>query len=437
MFNRTSLHVALLMWGCIFSIIAFVCMIISNKFSKGKRKSLLYILGTCAVLLFCDSLAWEFRGRPGTKSYWIVTISNFMVFFLSDVLLALYNSYIWCSLYKDVPGKQGKVPVKRFKAVYMIAAAGIIMCIISQFTDFFYYIDSHNYYHRNKGHIFSMLVPVVGMIIDTTIILQERKRISRLTFISTISYIVLPFIAAIVQIFFYGISITNIAISISVIVIFVAAIMEQNENLAREENEAARLRISIMISQIAPHFIYNTLTTIKEMCDTDPEEAGELTGAFSEYLRGNLESLNLDKPIPFERELKHTKCYVAIEKKRFGKKIDVEYDIKYNNFLLPALTLQPLVENAIKYGLCKKRGGGSVVISTEKIMDNVYVIIKDNGTGFDTGKDMDDDRIHTGIENVRGRLKAMSGGSLQIESTVGVGTVAKIILPQDNFVKRR
>lgn len=437
MFNRTSLHVALLMWGCIFSIIAFVCMIVSNKFSKRKRKLLLYILGTCAVLLFCDSLAWEFRGRKGTEAYRIVTISNFMVFVLSDVMLALYNGYIWCSLYKDIPGKQDKMPVKRFKTVYMIAAIGIVMCIISQFTDFYYYIDSDNYYHRNHGHIVSMIVPIIGMIIDTTIILQERKRISRLTFISDISYIVLPFIASIAQIFFYGISITNIAISISMIVLFIAAMIEQNENLAREENEAARLRISIMISQIAPHFIYNTLTTIKEMCDTDPKEAGELTGDFSEYLRGNLESLNLDKPIPFERELRHTKCYVAIEKKRFGEKINVEYDIKYENFLLPALTLQPLVENAIKYGLCKKRGGGTVVIGTEKIMDNVYITIKDNGIGFDNGKTSDDGRMHTGIQNVRGRLKDMSGGSLQIESTTGIGTMATIILPQDNFTGKR
>ncbi len=437
MFNRTSLHVALLMWGCIFSIIAFVCMIISNKFSKRKRKSLLYILGTCAVLLLCDSHAWEFRGRTGTKAYWIVTISNFMVFVLSDVLLALYNSYIWCSLYKDIHDKQGKIPVKRFKAVYVIAAVGIIMCIVSQFTDFYYYIDSDNYYHRNPGHIVSMIVPIAGMIIDTTIILQERKRISRLTFISSISYIVLPFIASIVQIFFYGISITNIAISVSMIVLFIAAMIEQNENLAREENEAARLRISIMISQIAPHFIYNTLTTIKEMCDTDPKEAGKLTGDFSEYLRGNLESLNLDKPIPFERELSHTKCYVGIEKKRFGERINVQYDIKYEDFLLPALTLQPLVENAIKYGLCKKRGGGTVIIGTEKISDSVYVTIKDNGIGFDTDKVADDGRVHTGIQNVRGRLKDMSGGSLQIESSAGIGTVATIILPQDNFTGKR
>ena len=431
MFNRTSLHIALLLWGCIFSLIAFVCMIFSNKFSKYRRKLLLFILAACAFLLFCDALAWGFRGKPGRASYWVVTVSNLMVFIMSDVLVALYNGYIWQSFYRDKACDN--VPVKRFKAVYAVATVGIVMCIISQFTHFYYYIDSNNVYHRNHGHIVAMIIPITGMLIDATIIMKCRKKISTLMLISALSYMILPLVAAVIQIFFYGISITNIAISISMIMLFITTIIEQNENLARKENEAARLRISIMISQIAPHFIYNTLTSIRELCDVDPVQAGKLTEDFSEYLRCNLESLNMEKPVPFERELKHVKYYVAIEKKRFGDKINVEYDISEVYFLIPALTLQPMVENAIKHGIRRKKGAGTVKITVKRNNDDICITIADDGAGFDIGSISPYDQTHVGIRNVRERLKDMVNGELDIDSMPGTGTIVTIRLPQTNI----
>lgn len=433
MFDRTSLHVALLLWGCIFSLIAAFCMFMSSNFDKNKRKWLLFIMLTSALLLLSDAFAWEYRGRPGNAAYWVVVISNLCVFVMSDVMLALYNGYISTILYKkDDKGirKVRQIPDKRILAVYIIAAIGIVMCILSQFLHIYYYIDENNFYHRNLGHIISMIIPIIGMIIDALLIIENRKRINRLTFVSLLSYMFLPFAAVIVQMFYYGISLINIAISISMILMFVASMIEQNENIARKEKEAADLRISIMISQIAPHFIYNTLTSIKEMCSSDPEMAGELTGQFAEYLRGNLESLNMDKPVPFERELSHVKCYAAIEEKRFAGKVKVEYNIYDDEFLIPSLTLQPLVENAVKHGLRKKRGGGTVTIQTERIGDEIHITIKDDGVGFNMADIQTDDKIHVGIENVRRRLHDMCGGTLKIKSQPGIGTCIEIILPQ-------
>ena len=430
MFDRTSLHVALLLWGCIFSLIAALCMFMSSNFDKEKRKWLLSIMLTSAFLLLSDAFAWEYRGRPGNVAYWVVAVSNFLVFVLSDVMLALYNGYISIVIYKRDNIRLKQIPDKRILMVYIIAAIGIGMCILTQFLHIYYYIDDNNFYHRNSGHIISMIIPIIGMIIDASIIIENRKRIKQLTFVSLLSYMFLPFVAVIVQMFYYGVSLTNISISISMILMFVASMIEQNENLARKEKEAADLRISIMISQIAPHFIYNTLTSIKEMCSSDPEMAGELTGQFAEYLRGNLESLNMDKPVPFERELSHVKCYAAIEEKRFAGRVKVEYDIHDDEFLIPALTLQPLVENAIKHGLCKKKGGGTVVIHTERKDDTVYITVTDDGAGFDVDRIKEDGKVHIGIQNVKERLSNMSSGSLNIESRVGEGTRASIVLPQ-------
>lgn len=431
MFDRTSLHVALLLWGCIFSLIAALCMIMSRNFNKEKRKWLLMIQFTSALLLLSDAFAWEFRGKPGIAAYWVVVISNFLVFALSDCMLAVYNGYVCCTLFGSrADRKAKKLPSKRLLSVYIIAGIGAVLLVVTQFTHLYYYIDADNYYHRSPGHFISMIIPIAGMIIDASIVIQNRKKIKRLTLISLLSYMVLPMISAVIQIFYYGVSITNIAISISMIFMFVEAMIEQNENLARKEKEAADLRISIMISQIAPHFIYNTLTSIKEMCTSEPEMAEELTGQFAEYLRGNLESLNMDKPVLFERELSHVKCYASIEEKRFAGRVRVEYDIQDDEFLIPALTLQPIVENAIKHGICKKRGGGTVTIHTCRKADEVYVTVTDDGVGFDVESVNNDGRIHVGIQNVRARLSNMTGGSLKIESRAGYGTSVTIILPQ-------
>lgn len=426
MFDRTSLHVALLLWGFIFSLIAALCMFMSKNFDKTKRKVLLALLLNCSFLLFSDALAWEFRGIPGTVAYYVVKISNFAVFFLSDSLLFFYHTYLCVCLFR---GKK-QLPERRIIFVYGIAIVGMILVIASQFLNFYYYIDVHNYYHRNFLHPLSMILPILGMIIDFSFVFQRRKEISRQLFISLISYMVLPLIAMVFQIFYYGISLVNIAISISMILLFVVAMIEQNQNLAKKEKEAADLRISIMISQIAPHFIYNTLTSIQQLCDTDPKQAEETVGEFAEYLRGNLESLGLEHPVPFERELNHVKSYLAIEKKRFGERVKTSYDIQEDEFLIPSLTLQPMIENAVKHGLCKKKGGGTVCISTKRDGDHVQIVIQDDGAGFDVNRKIDDGRVHVGIQNVRTRLKDMCDGTLEVSSTPGKGTRVVITLPQ-------
>lgn len=439
MFNRTSLHIAMLVWGCIFSLIAALCMFMSRNFDKEKRKWLLCILLCSACLLLNDAFAWGFRGLQGTGAYFAVRISNAVVFFLSDVMVFLYHGYLCYSLFgkRKHYVKKGKrfcigrhIPLVRIHAVYIISVLGMLLVLISQFTHLYYYIDMDNIYHRNPGHVISMVLPIICMILDVTILIPYRKKINRLTYVSLLSYIVLPFIMVVIQTFYYGISLTNIAISISMILMFVVAMMEQNENLARKENEAAELRISIMLSQIAPHFIYNTLSSIQQLCRKNPALAEETIGEFALYLRGNLDSLSETEPIPFEREFEHVQSYLAIEQKRFGDRIRVEYQIDEEDFMIPALALQPLVENAVKHGLCKKDGGGTLRITTERKGNEVYITVQDNGIGFNMEEISATDTIHVGISNVESRVRSMCGGSLTINSKEGQGTIVIITLPQ-------
>ena len=427
MFNRQSLHIALLVWGCIFSLIAALCMFMSKNFDKEKRKWLLHIQMASALLLLSDAFAWGYRGNTSVTGYYLVRISNFFVFFLSDVILFLFHGYLCCVLQL----REEKSPPKiRIKAVYLLTIFGMLLVIVSQFTNLYYYIDSNNWYHRSLGYMLSLIIPMIGMIIDLTLLIQYKKKIKKEIFISIFSYLILPFIATIILFFYYGISLINISISISIILMFVTAMIEQNQNLAKKEQEASDMRIVMMLSQIAPHFIYNTLSTIKEMCVIDPVMAQETIEEFSDYLRGNLESLSESELIPFEMELNHLRSYLAIEKKRFGNRICIKYDIEIREFVLPSLTVQPIVENAIKHGICKKDGGGTVTIRTRQKFNIVYVIVEDNGIGFNLEEKLKDERKHIGLANVKSRLKSMKDATLQIESEIGKGTIVTIVFPQ-------
>ena len=203
--------------------------------------------------------------------------------------------------------------------------------------------------------------------------------------------------------------------------------LEAEKNMV--EAELKESRISIMLSQIQPHFIYNTLGTIERMCLKDPQKAFDLVRNFSLYLRGNFSELDSVTPIRFADEIKHVEYYVNIEKVRFPD-MSIEYDVEATEFVLPALSVQPLVENAIKHGLMRLETGGTVKIHSYETPTHFCVEVTDDGVGFDTDAPIDEKK-HVGLRNIRGRLKAMVNGALVMESKPGVGTKAIIMIPKE------
>ena len=166
---------------------------------------------------------------------------------------------------------------------------------------------------------------------------------------------------------------------------------EEKEIKLREQ------RMTLMLSQIQPHFLYNTLNTITALCRINPKLAEETTVKFSGYLRENMHNMGKNDTQPFYKELEHTKIYIDIEKLRFGNRVKVEYDIKIDDFSMPTLTLQPIVENAVKHGICNRLEGGTIKISTEKKDKDNIIIISDNGIGFEMEKVLKDGGEHIGI----------------------------------------
>lgn len=204
----------------------------------------------------------------------------------------------------------------------------------------------------------------------------------------------------------------------------------------KEKELEERLRetdISIMLSQIQPHFLYNSLSTIRELCIVDPQKAPKALEEFSAFLRGNMDSLKSKVPVPFSRELEHVRHYLHLEQIRFGEDLKVEYDIQEEDFFLPTLTIQPIVENAVKYGVGNKEEGGTVRIATRREEDRIVITVQDDGIGFDVDEIehipvQKDGRTHIGLSNVKHRIERMVNGTMTIHSRKETGTVVEITL---------
>lgn len=195
------------------------------------------------------------------------------------------------------------------------------------------------------------------------------------------------------------------------------------------EKELEDSRVATMLSQIQPHFIYNTLGTVEQLCKEQPEVASDLVHNFSLYLRGNFSELDNKAPILLSKEMEHVRHYVEIERIRFPD-MEVRFQLGAGDFLLPALSVQPLVENAIKHGLMGLESGGTVTVSSYETDRDYCVSVVDDGVGFDPSILLDG-RKHIGIRNIRGRIEAMCGGTLTVESTPGKGTKAVITIPKE------
>lgn len=203
--------------------------------------------------------------------------------------------------------------------------------------------------------------------------------------------------------------------------------------MEHENSLLAEQRIQIMISQIQPHFLYNTLSTIQALCKIDPEKAFEVTEQFGTYLRQNIDSLENAQMIPFEKELEHTMVYAGIEMVRFPN-IHMEYDISEKEFYVPALTLQPIVENSVRHGV-RIREEGIIRVKTAKVTDSetqeefIELVVSDNGVGFEVNGEPEGQGTHIGMKNVRERIEKMCGGSLIIKSAKGEGTTIIMRFP--------
>ena len=397
----------------------------------------LLIVGFLGVLT--DNFGWIVDGK--SNLIWINNITAVVSFLISAVLGLLIWSY-QKSFYPE-GGQELK------KILLALMAMDILYILIASMTGFLYTIDESGNYAANVGYVFAGIYPYIVLLLCLAENLQRkipvRQRVALLAFNMT------PFLAGIAAVIIPDWAIIYVALFFDLMLMYGVVQMEhsiamaeqkeeiaeqgkmlavQNRIMAEQSRDLMKKQMQIMMSQIQPHFIYNTLGSISSLCMEDPQLAAEVTDQFARYLRVNMAHMKDDKMVPFEKELEHTRTYLWIEKIRFADYLHIAYNITCTNFLIPPLTLQPLVENAVKHGITPKEEGGTVTIGVYETSDRYVIMVSDDGMGCDTDALSRDGRLHVGIENVSKRLEILCKGKLEIKSNVGVGTVVTVTIPK-------
>lgn len=217
--------------------------------------------------------------------------------------------------------------------------------------------------------------------------------------------------------------------------IFIHKILDRHKEVLAAANLRLQLEESqtaLMLSQIKPHFLYNALVAIQVLCKRDSDAAQAAIMNFSQYLRANMSSISSSEPIPFEQELNHIKNYTAIEELRFQSRLKMHYDIRTTAFKVPPLTIEPLVENAIKHGATKNIEGGNVVLAAWETEDAFVVRVTDDGPGFDVSTLEGEEMKSHGLRNILFRLKQVIGAEIVFDSHIDQGTEVTVTIPKNN-----
>ena len=324
-------------------------------------------------------------------------------------------------------------PRGRYRVAWAMVGANAAVYLTAFFSNIAFYFSSNGHFHAGPlRHTCTLISAVLYAWLFWLTMRQFRPRQRRESWIPILvtaligGAAIMDFTVAFIE---QPVSYLTMAIAISCVFYYIWLHLQ----FVREHEDAlvTGQRVQQMLSQIKPHFLYNALTLIIDLCDTAPQKAKAATVEFSRYLRGNMESIDRTGPISFEKELEHTKLYLDIEQMRFAGDLQVRYDIACTGFSLPALTVEPLAENAVRHGVREKPDGrGTVVIATRETPDGYEITVTDDGPGFDPDRLPEDGQMHVGIANVRERLRQIVDGSLEYRSAPGEGTAAIIRIPK-------
>ena len=404
-----------------------ICIILLlNIFSENEynRQSniLVSLISYTGFNLFTDLVAWNVDCRPELV---IINKMDNTLFYMFGSFIALW---FWYYLEMNIPiSDKMRKRCNTLVQIMFLLNAGLLL--VNWFTGIVFSVDSSGMYKRSEWFPISYLSTIIMIIMAMFVLAYHKVPLSER--LSYYSYIILPIISCIIQAIIYGISIMYPSTVLGIMLIYNNIHVKRRRKIIEQENEISQKNVAIMISQIQPHFLYNSLTTISNLCRKDPKQAEEATLMFSRYLRMNLDSIKKTEPVPFAQELEHVKIYLDLEKRRFEEKLNIEYDIEETNFKIPALSIQPIVENSVKHGICEKDEPGTLKISTKKTDNGFDIVIADDGVGFDTTvKKENDGRSHVGMNNVRDRLLGMSGAVMEIVSSPGNGCVTTIHVPE-------
>ena len=410
------------------AFVLLVLLLISIFSNIEKRKTAYFFLWSIvsAIIPIGLSILWYSFRLSNDAPLIVVKIIGTLVYI--TMLGASYAFLLYCLSFF---GKSEKLNRAIGIIMAIIGIGFTVVMIVNAFNDMFFNYVVENGINLETTNIYFVpynYMALTFLVEFILLIVKKGMRVGeRLAFVG---FVIIPGVAIVFNVIYPELSILTLTILVAFASHFLYFYVQRGLMIQKQEKELSEKQIELTISQIRPHFIYNCLSSISYLCTKDPQLAVEAIDDFSAFLRVNFSNISQNKIVPFSQELEHTMKYLKLEKMRFEDRVRVYFDIRVDNFEIPSLTLQPLVENAVKHGICKKAEGGTIVIRTTESEKEYLVEVIDDGVGFDPDVPPSDGRVHVGVTNVKNRLKNMVNGRLDISSTINKGTRMSIHIPK-------
>lgn len=420
--SMPEVNICLLTFSVLVTLFLLIGAVADRTSKRPFMKSFIFLLATCIFVQMGEIGIWIFQGSQDHLV--LLKLCCVLSYGVGTMLIALLTHCLLCFF-----REREEISLLPARIMLGVCSVFFLLILLSMWNGLVFTIDGQGNVEDGPLGFAVYIFDVTTFLVEIGVIAYYRRFLSVRGFLVLIGHCAIQLITMFLVNVWYPVPM-YVTATLFLILMFIFFHGELTRQFAEKEKELGESRIAIMVSQIQPHFLYNSLNTIYYLCDKDSELAKKAINDFSGYLRHILGSVKRTTPVGFAEELQHVKTYLSLEKMRFEEDLNVEYHIETTGFLVPALSVQPLVENAVKHGICKKENGGTLVLSTREYGDYFEVTIADDGVGFDPGKKPDDGKLHVGIQNVRQRLYAMCEGTLTIESRPGEGTIVTMRVPK-------
>lgn len=423
---------ALLIFAALCTIALLYMIFFAITWDGELRNSMLLLFS-----LFCLLLAWG-NGLSDHRSLLLLLpdIPFTLAFKLKDICLSAdFIVVIWI-FYKF---RSGLLQLRLARLVSLVYSIYLVIILV---------LPIHVYY-KIHGSVMAFNTVVLLVLLIRAVHFYVRNGEGFLLFVALLS---VNLYSADTILFSLGIKSGSSSIQVFILLFTVAMIADLSmeyrntvDRLRRSMKQAQDAEIAFLRAQIKPHFLYNSLSVIAAQTTEEPQKAKNLLYDLTDYLRGSFHFEAHDGMVPLSEEMNTVKAYLSIEQARFGDLLEVEYFIEEElDTMVPLLSIQPIVENAVRHGIFKRAEGGRLRLQIFREHDFAVIRVEDNGVGI--AKELlegirrgDSPSAGVGLKNIRSRLERYKGARLKIESTEGMGTVVTLKIPyrevvhEDNF----
>ena len=406
--------------GLSLSILGLIMSIISRPVEKAIRVHLsgifLVMAAYSAMTIF--SYKAELMSQAGQMRWGILLSSLFsamMMPFLTSMMLHFTG--------------ERRLRIGLFLCVLALFVLYLAMLVSTFFSPVFYRITDEGTYLRGPLYPVLLVPPVLIMAANLLGLWIRRKKLNVKLRRAFLIYLLVPLLSMVIQMLYYGILATALGAIVGIMALFLYVLSDQQDQFIQVTEENANREFGIRILQMRPHFIYNALTSIYYIVEEDPARAQSVIRDFSIYLRGVFSSIVNRRPVPFTEELAHTRAYLSVETARFEDQLSVTYDVLHTDFKLPPLTLQPVVENAVKHGMDPELEKLNILIRTRFSEGFSEITVENDGEDFTPP--LESNVKGVGLDSTRERLKRMCEGELTVSKREGGGTIVTIRIPAE------